>query len=114
MINLRDQPDWFTEKNQAGEVPVLEWIDEKTKEVRIIPESLVVCDYLEALHPEPRLHPTDPYERARQSVLVGRYGNVRNLKRISVIRLFTIDGFVFRVGSIFILFFHLWRWKRCC
>jgi glutathione S-transferase len=77
-INLADPPEWFLKKNPPGEVPVLEWIDSKTKEVRLIPESLVVSDYLDELYPQNRLQPADPYAKAKQQVLVGRFGSVQS------------------------------------
>ena len=76
MINLSDEPDWYLEKNPVGEVPLLEWIDPKSKEVRAIPESLVVSDYLDSISSEHQLYPTDPYLKAKQQVLVSRFGSV--------------------------------------
>ncbi len=35
-----------------------------------------MSDYLDNLYPEHQLHPKDPYLKARQQVLVGRFGNV--------------------------------------
>jgi len=75
-INLSDEPDWYLKKNPVGEVPLLEWIDRDTKETRSIPESLVVSDYLDNLNSKNQLHPTDPYLKAKQQVLVGRFGSV--------------------------------------
>ncbi|CAF0780112.1 unnamed protein product [Adineta ricciae] len=75
-INLGDQPDWYLKKNPAGEVPLLEWIDKDSKEIRSIPESLVICDYLDELYPQNRLHPTDPYLKARHQILTSRFSNV--------------------------------------
>jgi len=77
-INLYDPPEWYLKKNPVGEVPLLEWIDRDSKEVRSIPESLIVSDYLDNIHPENRLHPVDPYLKAKQQVLVGRFGNVQS------------------------------------
>jgi glutathione S-transferase len=76
LINLGDYPEWYLKKNPVGEVPLLEWIDPASKETRLVPESLIVSDYLDALYPEHRLHPVDPYLKAKQQVLVGRFGNV--------------------------------------
>lgn len=49
----------FLEKNALGEVPVLE-LDDGT----FITESVAICRYLEALHPEPPLFGRDPVEQA--------------------------------------------------
>ena len=114
LINLSDQPAWYLAKNSAAEVPLLEWIDEKTKAVRSIPESLVVCDYLEDLYPEPRLHSSDPFERAQQKVLISRLGNVKqsNLYFFIFIKHWWIS-FSFLSGSVWILCIYLRWWKRC-
>jgi glutathione S-transferase len=49
----------FLKKNPAGRVPVLE-LDDGT----IITESMAICRYFEALHPEPPLFGTTPLEQA--------------------------------------------------
>ncbi len=60
-------PEGFgTEKyrrfNVLGKVPVLDTGD------RLLPESIVIMDYLEDTHPTPALRPTDPSERAVMNV----------------------------------------------
>ena len=47
----------FLEKNPSGKIPVLELEDG-----RCIPESVAICRYLEAIHPEPNLFGADPFE----------------------------------------------------
>jgi glutathione S-transferase len=42
-----------------GKIPVLLDGD------RVIPDPSVICEYLDAQHPEPSLYPSDPYDRAR-------------------------------------------------
>ncbi len=49
----------FLTKNPSGKIPVLELDDG-----RCIGESIAICRYLEALHPEPNLFGSDPYEIA--------------------------------------------------
>lgn len=49
----------YLAKNPLGKMPVLE-LDDGT----CISESLAICRYLEALHPEPPLFGRDPLERA--------------------------------------------------
>jgi glutathione S-transferase len=77
-INLSEPPEWYLKKNPVGEVPLLEWIDADSKETRAIPESLIVSDYLDNLYPENQLQPADPYLKAQQQVLVGRFGSVQS------------------------------------
>ena len=58
-IDLADRPRWLYEKNPAGKVPVLE-----EEEGWVLPESAVICEYLNERYPEPPLWPADPGERA--------------------------------------------------
>ncbi len=47
----------FLRRNPAGKVPILR------HEGRMLAESQAICEYLDELHPEPRLMPTDPAGR---------------------------------------------------
>lgn len=47
----------FVSKNPSGKIPVLELDDGRT-----IPESVAICRYLEAIHPEPNLFGSDAFE----------------------------------------------------
>ena len=49
----------FLAKHPSGKVPVLE-----TDDGRYIGESMAICRYLEALHPEPNLFGRTPFEQA--------------------------------------------------
>ena len=57
-VNLRDKPDWFLEISPHGKVPVLKVDDE------ILFESNAITEFLDEMF-EPRLHPADPFKRAR-------------------------------------------------
>lgn len=57
----------FLEKNPLGRVPVLE-LDDGSH----IAESLAICRYLEALHPEPALFGTTPDEVAHTEMWIHR------------------------------------------
>ena len=50
----------FLKKNPSGKIPVLE-LDDGT----CIAESVAICRYLEAVHPEPNLFGADPVELGR-------------------------------------------------
>uniref|UniRef100_A0A0B6ZPN1 Glutathione S-transferase omega n=1 Tax=Arion vulgaris TaxID=1028688 RepID=A0A0B6ZPN1_9EUPU len=63
-IHLRDKPDWFWTKNPLGAVPVLE-IDDK-----IVYESTATCEWLDDIHTQSHLQPTDPYRRAWDRILL--------------------------------------------
>ncbi len=47
----------FLQMNPSGKIPVLE-----TDDGRYLAESVAICRYIEALHPEPNLFGADPFE----------------------------------------------------
>ncbi len=57
-------PEEYRALNPIGKVPALDLGDGN-----IIPESQVICEFLEARFPEPPLLPKDPETRARAAVL---------------------------------------------
>jgi len=67
-IDLSDRPAWLYTKNPSGKVPVLE-------EDRgfVLPESLVIMEYLEERFPEPPFWPADPAERALGRLWLDRF-----------------------------------------
>lgn len=54
----------YEEINPIGRVPSLV-LDDGT----VLPESEVICEYLEDAYPDPPLHPADPTTRARMRLL---------------------------------------------
>ncbi|TML27093.1 MAG: glutathione S-transferase family protein [Actinobacteria bacterium] len=69
-VDLDDRPAWIYEKNPLGRVPVLE------EEAFVLPESVVIDEYLEERYPEPALWPADAAERAFGRLLVFRFDQV--------------------------------------
>ncbi|XP_052817899.1 glutathione S-transferase omega-1-like [Mya arenaria] len=68
-IHLQDKPEWFLEKiTPLGKVPTIQLDD------RIVFDSLIVNDYLDAMYPETKLNPDDPYQLARDRMLLEKYG----------------------------------------
>ena len=67
-IDLGDRPAWIYEKNPLGKVPVLE-----EDGGFVLPESVVIMEYLEDRYPEPPLRPADPAERALSRLLVEQF-----------------------------------------
>jgi glutathione S-transferase len=67
-IDLDDRPAWIYEKNPLGKVPVLE-----EDGGLVLPESVVIMEYLEERFPEPALWPADPAERALGRLLVEQF-----------------------------------------
>ncbi|NNC72173.1 MAG: glutathione S-transferase family protein [Sphingomonadaceae bacterium] len=61
----------FLEKNAAGQLPALELDDGSA-----IAESIAICRYLEALHPEPSLFGTTPEEIGRIDMWLRRAENM--------------------------------------
>jgi glutathione S-transferase len=59
LMTAQNRTPQFLAKNPSGGLPVLE-LDDGT----CIAESVAICRYLEALHPEPRLMGTDAKEQA--------------------------------------------------
>lgn len=54
----------YLELNPIGRIPALVLDDG-----RVLPESEVICEYLEDAFPHPSLRPADPFERARVRLL---------------------------------------------
>jgi glutathione S-transferase len=67
-IDLDDRPAWLYDKNPLGRVPVYE-----EDEGLVLPESLVIMEYLEERYPEPALLPPDPAERALVRLQLERF-----------------------------------------
>lgn len=70
-VNLltRDQQrDGYVAKNPFGQVPMLEVTDDSGT-VRMLTQSLAILEFLEEVHPNPPLLPSDPYQRATARAL---------------------------------------------
>jgi glutathione S-transferase len=66
-VDLSNRPAWIYEKNPSGRVPVLE------EDTFVLPESVVIMEYLEERFPEPALMPEDPAARAIERLWVDRF-----------------------------------------
>jgi len=62
-INPFAPPDWFLEISPLKRIPVVRDTDEP--EPNTLPDSSVICDYLESKFPAPPLYPKAPFARAR-------------------------------------------------
>jgi glutathione S-transferase len=71
LIDLDNRPDWIREKNPpSGRVPVID-VGELT-----LPESAVICEYLEEIYPEIPLLPSDAADRALARLHIERFKNL--------------------------------------
>jgi glutathione S-transferase len=68
-IDLSDRPAWVYELNASGRVPILE-------AACVLPESVVIMEYLEECHAEPALLPDGAEARARARLLVYRFDDL--------------------------------------
>ncbi len=66
-VDLADRPAWLYEKNPLGRVPVIE------EDGLVLPESVVIMEYLDERYPEPPLWPDDAAESALARLLVERF-----------------------------------------
>ncbi|MDO8290109.1 MAG: glutathione S-transferase family protein [Parvibaculum sp.] len=60
-VNIFPPPDWFKEISPLGRIPVLK--DDATGAT--LPDSSVICAYLEKTNPTPALYPAKPLSYAR-------------------------------------------------
>lgn len=58
-ISLMDKPDWFLQASPHGKVPIL--IEDRG----VLFESGPICEYVDETCGEFRLHPADPFDKAR-------------------------------------------------
>jgi glutathione S-transferase len=65
-IDLGDRPAWIYELNPSGRVPVLD-------DDFVLPESLVIMEYLEERYPDRPLLPAGPVERAGARLATHRF-----------------------------------------
>lgn len=65
-VSIFPPPDWFAEISPARRIPVLR--DRRVGQegrAGTLPDSSVICTYLEQLQPAPALYPADPFQHAR-------------------------------------------------
>jgi glutathione S-transferase len=60
----REMRDAYRRINPMGRIPTL-----VLEDGRVLPESEVICEYLEDAYPTPSLRPADPYDRARMRLV---------------------------------------------
>ncbi|WP_413989211.1 glutathione S-transferase family protein [Labrys okinawensis] len=65
LVDLAHKPDWFQALSPLGKVPLL-LVEAPGESQAVLFESNVICEYIEETATGPKLHPTDPLERARR------------------------------------------------
>lgn len=73
-INLVNKPDWLFEANPSGKVPCLQLVDKPG--APFVYESLLIAEYLDQVHPEPKLYPTDPLEKLQENLWIERFAPI--------------------------------------
>ncbi|NJO33927.1 MAG: glutathione S-transferase family protein [Rhodospirillales bacterium] len=58
-VDLAVKPAWFVAQSPLGKTPLLQVDDQ------VLFESAAICEYLEDVYAEPRMHPADPVLRAQ-------------------------------------------------
>jgi glutathione S-transferase len=62
-VNPFAAPGWFADISPMGKIPVLR--DTAVGPDATLPDSSVICTYLERKFPDPALYPSDPFDLAR-------------------------------------------------
>lgn len=77
-INLQNKPEWFLNLNPQGTVPTVQYND------KIIYNSLVASEWIDNTFEGIRkLIPSDPYEKAKQKMLLDRLSKVLYTSQIA-------------------------------
>ncbi|XP_017779208.1 PREDICTED: pyrimidodiazepine synthase-like isoform X2 [Nicrophorus vespilloides] len=70
-INLVSKPEWYTKISPMGKVPALE-----LENGDVIYESLIIANYLDEKYHQNALHPKDPLQKAKDSLLIDRFNKI--------------------------------------
>ncbi|XP_022092206.1 pyrimidodiazepine synthase-like [Acanthaster planci] len=67
--NLKKKPEFLLERHPDGKVPVFE------HNGKVLIESSIICDYLDEIYPDPPLYPKDPFQKAKDKVVMETYAS---------------------------------------
>lgn len=73
-IHLLDKPEWLFDANPIGKVPALQLVDKPN--APFIYESLLIAEYLDDVHPENKLYPSDPLAKVQEKLWIERFGTI--------------------------------------
>lgn len=70
-INLSDKPEWLFDANPLGKVPALQLVDKPN--APFVYESLLIAEYLDEVHSENKLYPSDPFAKLQEKLWIERF-----------------------------------------
>lgn len=73
-IHVIDKPEWLFEANPIGKVPALQLVDKPN--APFIYESMLVAEYLDEVHPQNKLYPSDPLKKVQEKLWIERFGSI--------------------------------------
>lgn len=73
-IHLNDKPEWLFDANPLGKVPALQLVDKPNSP--FVYESLLIAEYLDEVHPQNKLYPSDPLEKLQEKIWIERFSPI--------------------------------------
>lgn len=73
-IHLNDKPEWLFEANPLGKVPALQLVDKPN--APFVYESLLIAEYLDEVHPQNKLYPSDPLTKLQEKIWIERFSPI--------------------------------------
>lgn len=73
-IHLNDKPEWLFDANPLGKVPALQLVGKPN--APFVYESLLIGEYLDEVHPQNKLYPSDPLARLQEKIWIERFSPI--------------------------------------
>lgn len=73
-IDLVEKPEWLFEANPIGKVPALQLVDKPN--APFIYESMLIAEYLDDVHPQNKLYPSDPLKKIQEKLWIARFDSL--------------------------------------
>lgn len=70
-VHVVDKPEWLLEANPIGKVPTLQLVDKPN--APFIYESMLVAEYLDEVHPQNKLYPSDPLKKVQEKLWIQKF-----------------------------------------
>lgn len=68
---MKKKPEWYASINPSLQVPCLQFDNGQ-----ILTESLIICEYLDAAYPGPRLIQSDPLKHAMDKLVIEKFSRI--------------------------------------